>query len=470
MTHTHTRSGSALVLVAVTMILLLSLATVLTERTVSGLKDETRRKEDLMLMMASESAANEALAYLQSNYQLLEDRKLAGQIDATPAVVDGGDVDITASIKTRKVNGRPLTAHWSYLGQRSVVKDRDPVTGVSRFNVVPVGTLNSVVQDVYLVTATATMGRDDSGAVVDANRLATRRVQLLFVPYPQDVFVRAMFAHNGFDFQGAAATDSWDSATGGYAGVLGGQGKKGDIAAEGDIDVLKPGNVYGAINPDISFPLPPVDYAPTAAYLSPDALTTSKTLTTGSYRAKYVSIGGSDTLTIDGKVTLYVDGPVNLVTKSSGANATGNVVKYADADSRLTIIQGDYDATSGDWPSGLESSFDINAGDVMGDPANPSRFLIISEYSGEMKLNGNAEFGGVLYAPNATVQMNGTFDFCGSIIADTFASKPLGGGAEEMGKVNGNFTFHYDEQLANLRLPLPPRLGVVGWYTQVPRN
>lgn len=467
MSTSNTRRGSALVTVGVAIILLLSIATVLTERTVSGLQSESRRKDDLMLVMASESAANQALSYLQRNYQLMEDRKNAGLIDKTPDVVDDGDLDLTKSLAADTVNGRPCTAFWSYLGQRSVIKDRDPVTGVSRFNVVPIGTVGSVVQDVFLITATAYMGRDVAGNITDANRLRTRRVQLLFVPYPQDVFVRALFAHNGFDFQGSAKTDSWNSSSGEYLGVLGGQGTKGDVGSEGDIDVLKPENVYGDVNPNISFPLPPVEYEPTAAYLSPDYITTSIKLSTGSYRVRFVNLAGPEVLLIDGKVTLYVDGPVNLVTKSNGSNPTGNVLQYADAASSLTIMQGDYDPADPAWPAKLETSYDINAGDVMGNPDNPSQFLIITAYSGDMKFNGNGEFGGVLYAPNATLQMNGTFDFFGSVIADTFASKDLVG-TDVMGKVNGTFTFHYDEQLSNLRLPLPPRLGVVGWHTQNP--
>jgi len=466
MLNTH-RRGSAIVIVTISIVILLSLATALTERTVAGLQGEIQRKDDLALMMASESAANAALAYLQNNAQLLEDRKTAGAIDLTPDVVDSGDLEITAQLPKQVVNGRPLTAFWSYLGQRSVIKDIDPVTGVSRFNVVPMGTLLSTVQDVYLVTATAYTGMETDGSVTDANRLRIRQVQLLFVPYPQDVFARAMFAHNGFDFQGAAQTDSWDSTTGPYLGVVGGQGTKGDIGSEGDIDVLKPENIYGDVNPNISFPLPLVVYEPTVGYSSPDYIASSRTLTAGTYRVRYIDLAGSDTLTIDGKVTIYVDGPVSLSTKSNGANPTGNVVQYADAASALIIRQNDYDPADPAWPSGLVSAFDLNAGDVMGNPENPSQFLVLTAFSGEVKFNGNAEFGGVLYAPNATLQLNGTFDFYGAVIADTFASKDLSG-ADVMGKVNGNFTFHYDEILAKLRLPLPPRLGVVGWYTKTP--
>lgn len=464
------RRGSALVIVAVTMVLLLSLATVLTERTVSGLQDESRRKDDLLLIMASESAANQGLTYLQTNWTLLDARKTAGAIDTKPNTIDSMDLDITkevASLYTAPtINGRPLSIHWSYLGERTVVKGTDPVTGVSRFNVVPSGTAGSTDQDVYLVTATATAGRDASGKVMDANRLRTRTVQLLFVPYPQNVFVRAMFSHSGFDFQGSATTDSWDSATGSYGGTLGAQGKKGDIGSEGDIDVLKPTNVYGSINPNLTFPLPPVVYEPTAAYVPGGALDYSTTLTTGEYRATYVNLSAGDVLTINGTVNLYVDGPISMATKSNGSNPTGNVLVYATPTSRLTIFQDDYDPANAAWSS-LQSSWDINAGDVMGNIDNPSSFLVISAFSGDMKLNGNAKFGGVLYAPNATLQMNGTFDFLGAVISDAFASKSLSG-VDEMGKVNGNFSFHYDEQLANLLLPLPPRLGVVGWFTQIP--
>ena len=450
------RRGSAIVVVSIALVILLSLATVLTETTVTGLRSETQRKEDLMLMTASESAANLGLSYLQSHYTLLDQRKAAvpSQIDGTPNVIDGGDTDITSALSAQTINGRPVKVYWSYLGQRTVLKEVDAATGVSRFVVKPVGTVGATVQDTFLVTAIANTGRDAAGNVTDANRLRTRRIQMVFVPYPQNVFTKALFSQNGFDFMGAATTKSWSSTTGTFTGV---STHNGDIASEGDIDVLKPTNVDGTVTPFVSFPMPEVVYDPAGAgAINLGAITGSTVLNTGTYAVPTINIASPQVLTINGLVTLYVAGALSLESTGPIAN---RVVQYATAASRLTIIQNDYNASTGDTT--------INAKSVMGNPDSPSQFLFLTAYSGQLKFNGAGSFGGVLYAPNATIQMNGTFDLFGSVIAKTFGSTPLLG-ANEMGKINGNFTFIYDEVLGSLKLPLPPRLGVIGWYTQTP--
>ena len=54
-------------------------------------------------------------------------------------------------------------------------------------------------------------------------------------------------------------------------------------------------------------------------------------------------------------------------------------------------------------------------------------------------LNGNGQFTGALVAPNADLAMNGSGvvnqDFCGSLMVNSV-------------KLNGHFSFHYDEALA----------------------
>lgn len=463
--HRHqpaaSRCGSALVSTTIIVVLLASIATVLTETTLSGFQQEVRRTQELQLAMAAESGANIALNYLQSQPDLLGmDLSAPDKLATLPSLADveagRASTDISGALDITTVSGMPLAARWCYMGQRAV--RRTFVDGLPRLEVVPIGTADSMTQDVYYLRASATYGSE-----VDANTWRTRRVELLFVPYPQNVFLRAMFARRGYDFQGAATTDSWDSSTGSYSDPASVKGSNGDLGSEGDIYVQKPENVKGEINDFISYPLPPIVFNDAVPYLIPSALTTTMILSTGTYHASYVKLAAPHKLTISGRVTLYVDGPVDLA-----AGGGHNPIVYADANSKLTLIQNDYDPNAAEWiATGTDTEISMNGNDVAGSADDPSQFLWMSSYSGLATFNGNGIFGGTLYFPNATMKYNGTFDFYGSVIADTFATQVLAD--DQQGRINGTFSFHYDEQLGNLMLPLPPRIGVIGWYTTNPR-
>lgn len=458
MSH-HSRRGSALVIATMMVVILGGLAISLTETTVSGLKGEHRRTDDLALAMAAESAANIALDHLQRNSGLLKTELSAAQkaIELpTKDDVDAGksNCDISTAMGIARVHGMPVGARWCYIGQRAVVKKY--VDGLPRLEVVPIGTPDSMTQDVYYIRAWSTQGNEQ-----DVSSWRTRRVELLFVPYPQEVFVRAMFAHNGYDFQGDADTDSWDSTLGAYDPTK--PGSKGDLGSEGDIYVQKPTNVNGAIDDFINYPLPPVEFDESLPHETPAILSGNVTLSAGTYRYEAVNLQEPDQLTLNGAVTIYVDGPVAI----SGGKKFNPIV-YGSSAAKLTIIQNNYDpAAHPEW-SAIDNEIDtVNGSEAIGDIANPSRFVYISAFDGQLSFNGTGQFGGVLFMPNATLKLNGTFEFYGSVIADTFASKDLTG-ADQQGKVNGTFSFHYDENLSKLKLPLPARIGVVGWFTTNP--
>lgn len=458
MHRSHSRRGSAMVIAALLIFILGSLAISLTETTVGNLKGEQRRTEDLALAMASESAANIALDHLQRNSDLLK-TELTPELKKaqlpTKADLDAAkpNSELTGTMGIAQVHGLAIGARWCYIGQRAVIKTY--VDGLPRLEIVAIGTPDSMTQDVYFVRAWATRGSSQ-----DVNTWRTRRVEMLFVPYPQEVFVRAMFAHKGYDFQGDAETDSWDSTAGAYDPAA--PNRNGTLGSEGDIYVQKPSNIGGEqnINDFINFPLPPVDYDDSLPLETPDILTASTTFDAGTYRYSAIHLASDGQLTIKGAVKIYVDGPISLAPKK-----TVNPIVYADASSRLTFIQNDYKASEHPEWSGIDNSIDqMNGGESIGDITKPERLMFISAYTGEITFNGGAQFGGVLFMPNATLKLNGNFDFYGSVIADAFATKALTG-ADDQGKVMGTFSFHYDESLSKLKLPLPARIGVVGWFT-----
>jgi len=73
-------------------------------------------------------------------------------------------------------------------------------------------------------------------------------------------------------------------------------------------------------------------------------------------------------------------------------------------------------------------------------------------------LNGNAEFLGVIVAPNVDINMNGggntDYDFVGALIVNSV-------------KLNGHYKFHYDEALS--RVANNPRLLIASWDEVTPR-
>jgi len=79
---------------------------------------------------------------------------------------------------------------------------------------------------------------------------------------------------------------------------------------------------------------------------------------------------------------------------------------------------------------------------VVNQPGYASRFIIwADEGCNSISYSGNAGFTGVIYAPYATFVLNGsgrdTIDFVGAAVVDN-------------AYFNGNFNFHYDEDLAKM--------------------
>lgn len=66
----------------------------------------------------------------------------------------------------------------------------------------------------------------------------------------------------------------------------------------------------------------------------------------------------------------------------------------------------------------------------------------------EIQIVGNGTLGGVIYAPDAFVTLNGNGDIMGSVVAADI-------------RLTGNAAFHYDEALAEAEPDAP--LGVAGW-------
>lgn len=147
------------------------------------------------------------------------------------------------------------------------------------------------------------------------------------------------------------------------------------------------------------------------------ALTGSETITSGDYKGSQIS--GSRT--ISGNVRIYLTGDNKSIT------LTGNEAITITAGSSLTIyVDGEVDAAG----NGI-----VN---VSGTPLNCQLFGTTSCTS--VKITGNGEWVGTVYAPQAAAELKGGGNsgyMSGAIVADTI-------------KFTGNAWFHYDESLGRI--------------------
>jgi hypothetical protein len=144
--------------------------------------------------------------------------------------------------------------------------------------------------------------------------------------------------------------------------------------------------------------------------------------TATSWRCNSVSLNGTQTLTVLGQVTL-------VLTAGSGSQAfeiTGNATLHIPAGSSLTLY--------------AEGDIKIAGNGLGNDNIQPITCQFwgtnTSAAGQNIELAGNGALKSIVYAPNATVKLNGNGDMMGSVIAHDIV-------------IVGNANFHYDESLAS---------------------
>jgi len=129
----------------------------------------------------------------------------------------------------------------------------------------------------------------------------------------------------------------------------------------------------------------------------------TRVLSEGTYWFSSISITGNGLLQTTGVVTIYVTGDIDV---------GGNGIMTATNKLGVQV------------PTNL-----VIHGTV--DPANPS------QKTTTVKIHGNGDFYGAVYAPDAAVEVYGNGAAFGALVGNT-------------AKINGNGGFHYDEDLGNL--------------------
>lgn len=219
------------------------------------------------------------------------------------------------------------------------------------------------------------------------------------------LFEHGLFADANLEMTGAVRTDSYHSQT----GVGGGQ--RGDLRSNGEIklvdNVVVNGNATGRTfalsgaatitgvktTTTQSVALMPVSMPSGLPDLGEIEVenTETRTLEPGSYLVSDLTVGSNGTLVIDntdGPVTLYVTGDVDIST---------------------------------------------NNGVVTTDP-DPEKFAVYVVGDGDVKIQNQGHFHGVIYAPASLLDLSGAGHFFGAFVGKNV-------------KVSNSVTLHYDTAL-----------------------
>jgi hypothetical protein len=230
------------------------------------------------------------------------------------------------------------------------------------------------------------------------------------------------------------------SSTNGDVAVLYGSLDLGNHSVSGDVYLgptasLNSGTnqVSGKVYTDYNYDFPDVASPDTSGWLPPGA-----------------GIGGL----LGGLISALDGNSYSYVFNTSGdyliANLSGSIYVATNAHVRLLVQNGSIDkvviAGSGTNAGNLTmyvsaSSFSITGSGTINSPGRAANFAYYGlPGNTSISLNGNANFTGTLYAPDASLTLNGsgssTYDFVGSCVAKSVT-------------FNGHFMFHYDEDLLN---------------------
>lgn len=260
------------------------------------------------------------------------------------------------------------------------------------------------------------------------------------------VFRHGIFGDKGIIMTGNGATDSYDSDIGLYDPLH--SGVNGDIATNstdtgaitisgnatvngdaetgpsGTVEMGNNASITGNISHESNRALPKVEvpsYLKNLINSGEIKLSgnNSMNLSDGNYKYSNIDLSGNTQLNINGDAKLYLN----------SFKISGNAKLIISAGSKLTIY--------------LDGSCDIGGNGILNQSNIPANCLILStcDMDGEgIKITGNGDFHGAVYAPQTTIKISGNGELFGS-----FAGKSV--------FIPGNGNIHYDEALSRIGLP-----------------
>lgn len=260
-----------------------------------------------------------------------------------------------------------------------------------------------------------------------------------------------LFGDVYLDTGGTIKTDGYFSNKGSYASQVTGTvngtavaNMTGHVGSNGDVDVSGNSMVYGNATPGpngqvtgggkiygstapaseavaLNLPdmTPPTNPAPTTIA----NVNGSYTFTGGTYHVTgSISPSGQSSVKITGNTVIYVDGDFVFTGQPKLEIASG---------ATLTIYQNSKDGSA---------KFNIAGGSVVNNSQLPTSLMLYSNTK-TGKLTGNANFYGMVYAPDTAMSILGTSDLFGATVAKSI-------------DIQGTPFFHYDQSLENAFPPV----------------
>lgn len=242
---------------------------------------------------------------------------------------------------------------------------------------------------------------------------------------------RAIAASGNFTGSGGITTNSYNSTTDGsspstfknqYGDVMangnadctGSSGSiGGDLCAAGDANQGKAAVSGSVVDGAPALTFPPVPPHPSSA----KALTPSDL---------YVKNGSTLTLSA-GDYYVTADSKGNAINILGTLSVSSNVRIWVEGTSPSVTIKG------------LANSSNPGNFQLFYNPSNPSTTESTKGSSALINIGGNGEFRGVIYAPNADIDVSGSSSYYGSIVGNDVQLTGGGSGG----------AFHYDQALAN---------------------
>ena len=223
------------------------------------------------------------------------------------------------------------------------------------------------------------------------------------------------------------------AATGPGGTVVLNNGTVGDTAWDSNNanrGAIEPGHSANDMNiyiPDVKLPPSLLGAAPPGPQISIlGVVTANYLLTSGDYALDSINLSSSSKILVTGKARLYVRGSTSM-----------------SGQAQIEILPGG----SLEFYSAGTASF--GGGGVLNDPGNAANFAFYGLPScTSVSYGGNAGFIGTIYAPEASVTMQGTSDMVGAFVGNTVT-------------LGGNGSMHYDEALQGD--PTEGRYLVASW-------
>ncbi len=169
--------------------------------------------------------------------------------------------------------------------------------------------------------------------------------------------------------------------------------------------------------------------APTGVAINLGAISSNLTLPragdTPQANGRYLYTDNGGGLQLNGNTTLTINGPVDLILIANmQMSSQGKILLTSAGGSLPSMNLYAYGVVQFDG-NGLENTTNV--------PANAH---VYSMGSADVQLKSNADFTGVIYAPNSAIQSNGNGSINGALVGNSV-------------KFNGNAQLHYDIQLGS---------------------